>query len=137
MKYLAMIIMDSDSEDCRNYEKGTPTDQKFVAAMGGLIEEMTRRGVLLGTAGLLPYAQGARVRATGGKLTVTDGPFIESKEVIGGYAMMQTKSKEEAVEWGKAFMQLHLDALGASYAGTLEIRQMFDPEDCASERAKS
>jgi hypothetical protein len=137
MKYLAMIIMDRNGEDCRNYERGTPTDPKFEAAMGGLIEDLTRRGVLLETAGLLPYAHGARVRAEGGKLTVTDGPFIESKEVIGGYAMLRTKSKEEAVELGRAFMQLHLDVLGPSYEGMLEIRQMFDPADFGSEGAKN
>ena len=129
MKYIAMILLDRNSEEARNYEAGVPTDAKFEAAMGAYVEELTKLGVLLEGVGLLPLAKGARVRAAGGKLTVTDGPYIESKEVIGGYAILRVKSKEEAIETGKAFMQLHLDALGPSYEGTLEVREMPDPAD--------
>ena len=67
---------------------------------------------------------------------MTDGPFIESKEVIGGYGILQAKSKEEAIEMGKAFMKLHMDILGPSYEGMLEIREMFDSADCCSEDAQ-
>jgi hypothetical protein len=137
MKYLAMVIMDRTSEAARNYEGGMPPDPKLEESMGKHIDEMTKRGVLLETAGLLPLAQGARVRAVGGKLTVTDGPFIESKEVIGGYAILRAKSKEEAIDLGKAFMRLHLDALGPSYEGTVEVRQMFDPADFNPEGAEN
>jgi hypothetical protein len=129
MKYLAMVLLDRNSEAARNYEAGLPPDPKLEAAMGEYMEAMTKLGVLLETGGLLPLADGARVRAAGGKLTVTDGPFIESKEVIGGYAILRAKSKEEAIESGKSFMQLHLDALGPAYEGTLEVRRMFDPAD--------
>ena len=105
--------------------------------MGRHIEELTSSGALLGMGGLLPLSQGARVRAAGGRLTVTDGPFIESKEIVGGYAILRAKSKEEAIEMGKAFMQLHLDVLGPSYEGSVEVRQMFDPEEAAPEGQKN
>ncbi len=137
MKYLAMVIIDRDSEEARNYEKGTPPDPKFMEAMGRHVEEITRRGALVATAGLHPLANGARVRVAGGKMTVTDGPFIESKEIVGGYAILEAKSKEEAVELGRAFMGLHLEVLGASYQGTLEVRQMFDPSDAPCGVSKS
>ena len=137
MKYIAMVMLDRNSEAARNYEAGMPKNPKLLAAMGKHIEEMTTRGVLLETGGLLPLAKGARVRAVGGKLIVTDGPFIESKEIIGGYAILRTKSKEEAIESGKAFMQLHLDTLGPSYEGTCEVREMFDPIEPEPADAKS
>lgn len=114
----------------KNYETGAPPDPKLIAAIGALAEKMTKAGVLLETGGLLPSAMGARVRAGGGKLTVIDGPFTEAKELIGGYAILQAKSKAEAIELGKTFMQTHTDALGPSYEGELEIRQLFDPSDC-------
>jgi hypothetical protein len=137
MKYLAMVIMDRNSEAAKNYEGGMPPDPKLEAAMGRHIEEMMKRGILLETAGLLPLGAGARVRAAGGKLAVTDGPFIEAKEVIGGYAILRAKSKEEAIELGKDFMKLHIEALGPSYEGTVEVRQMFDPADLTPEGAKN
>jgi hypothetical protein len=74
----------------------------------------------------MPSSTGARVRAAGGRLIVTDGPFVESKELIGGFATIEAGSKEEAIEMGKAFMKIHLDVLGPAYEGELEIRQMFD-----------
>jgi len=137
MKYIAMVMLDRNSEAARNYEAGMPPDPKLEAAMGKYMEEMTKSGVLLEAAGLLPLGKGARVRAAGGKLTVTDGPFIESKELIGGYAILRARSKEEAIELGKAFMKLHLDALGPSYEGAVEVRQMFDPADFDPEGAKN
>lgn len=131
MKYMMMVKMDANSEAGKSYEAGTPPDAKLEAAMGQLIEKMLKIGALVEMGGLLPVAKGAQVRASRGKLMVTDGPFIESKEVIGGYAIMRAKSKEEAIEMGRDFMKLHLDVLGPSYEGELEIRQMFDPEDFA------
>jgi hypothetical protein len=76
----------------------------------------------------MPTAMGAKIRAGKGKLKVTDGPFSEAKEIVGGYAVMRFNSREEAIESGKRFMQLHLDILGPSYEGELEIRQMADLE---------
>ena len=134
---MMMVKVDAQSETGRNFEAGMPPDAKLEAAMGQLIERMLKCGALVGRGGLLPMAKGAHVRAAEGKLAVTDGPFIESKEVIGGYAIMRAKSKEEAVQIGRDFMQLHLDVLGPAYEGELEIRQMFDPEDSASGEAQS
>jgi len=74
------------------------------------------------------------VRVSGRKLTVTDGPFSETKELIGGYAIIEAKSQEDAVEFGKQFMEVHARILGASYDGECEIRQMLDGMDCAPER---
>ena len=84
MKYMIMVQLDRNSTAGKGYDTGTPPDPKLATAMGKHIEEMTKAGVLLQTGGLLPVTHGARVRAARGKLTVTDGPFIESKEVIGG-----------------------------------------------------
>ena len=75
MKYMMMVKTDRNSETGRNYETGVPPDSKLMAAIGKHAEEMIKAGVLLETGGLLPITKGARVRAVGGKLTVTDGPF--------------------------------------------------------------
>jgi hypothetical protein len=137
MKYMMMGIADRNSQVCQDYEAGKPPNPKLMEAIGKHAEKMAKAGILLGTGGLLPLSRGARVRAAGGKLTVTDGPFIESKEVIGGYGILQAKSKEEAIELAKAFMKIHLDVLGPSYEGTLEIREMADSPDCGSGDAKA
>jgi hypothetical protein len=116
-----------------NYEAGRPPDPALLAAVGKLSEEMANAGVLIQSGGLLPSSTGARVRVSGGKMTVTDGPFAETKELIGGFAILEAASKEDAIRLGRQFMQLHADVLGQSYEGTLEIRPMFDPAsaDCA------
>jgi len=127
-----MVKLDANSEAGRNYEAGLPAEPKLEAAMGKLIERMIKSGTLVDTAGLLPVAKGAKIRASRGKLAVTDGPFIESKEVIGGYAILRAKSKDEALKMGTDFMQLHNDILGPSFEGELEVRQMFDPGECGA-----
>ena len=98
-------------------ETDTPPSPQELAAMGKLIDEMTKAGVLLGTGGCAPSAKGARVRIDSGKYTVTDGPFAETKELICGYAIIQVRSKAEAVEWTKRF----LSVVGE---GESEVRQM-------------
>lgn len=120
MKFMMMVKAD------KNYEAGVPPHPKLMAAISKLTEEATRAGVLLETGGLLPSSTGARVRVAGGRLTVVDGPFAEAKELIGGYAILQAKSREEAIELGKGFLKLHADVLGPSYEGELEIRQMAE-----------
>jgi len=120
MRFMMMIKGD------KNFEAGAPPDERLMAAIGKLTEEMTRAGVILETGGLLPSSKGARIRAAGGKLTVKDGPFAEAKELIGGYAIAQLKSKEEAVQMGRDFLKLHVDILGPSYEGECEIRQMAE-----------
>lgn len=131
MKYMMIVKAD------RRYEAGAPLDPKLVEAVAKHADDMARAGILLGTGGLLPSLHGARIHVARGKLSVTDGPFAESKELIGGYAIVCASSKEEAIELGRIFMQIHVDVLGNAYEGELEIRQMFEAEDCASEGARS
>jgi hypothetical protein len=123
-----MLIAKAD----KNSEAGVPPDPRLVAAVRDFVAEMTKSGVLIGTGGLSPSSQGVRTRVSGGKVIVTDGPFVETKEVIAGYAIIDVKSKEEAIEWAKRFWQVHADVLGPSYEGEGEVRQMFDPEHCGA-----
>jgi hypothetical protein len=96
-------------------------------------EDAAKSGTMLGSGGLGPTSLGARVRLSGGQVTVLDGPFTEAKEVIGGYAQFELKSKEEAVESARQFMELH-KKYWPGWEGETEVRQMFGPEDfsCAS-----
>jgi hypothetical protein len=100
---------------------------ELMDAIMKLGEEATRAGALLDTAGLAPSAMGARVQLAGGKLSVTDGPFAEAKEVI-SYALYQVRSKEEAVEWASRFLQLHRD-LWPGWEGDADVLKVFGPED--------
>ena len=92
--------------------------------MGKLIDEMTKAGTLLATEGCLPSALGARVRRSGGTLTVTDGPFVETKELVGGFAILEAASKEEAIALAKTFLDIAGD-------GECEIRQIYTASDAA------
>jgi hypothetical protein len=92
--------------------------------MGKLVEEGMKAGYLLAVEGCMPSATGARVRLSSGKLTVTDGPFTESKEVIGGLALLQANSKNEAIELVKQFLQVAGD-------GECELRQLFEADQNA------
>ena len=103
-------------------ETSTPPSAEYVAKMQKLVEDSMKAGVLLATEGCLPSALGARVRHAGGKVTVTDGPFTESKELVAGFAILQASSKEEAIEIAKTF----LDVAGG---GECEIRQIFTATD--------
>ena len=136
MKYLMMVKLDPHTDEGRRYETGTPPDPRLLAAMGKYSEDMAKAGVLVGTGGLLPSSRGARVRAADGRLSVTDGPFVESKELIGGYAIIDAASRERAIELGQQFMQIHVDVLGPAYQGELEIRQMYDGGGCGDDTAK-
>ena len=120
MRFMMMVKADKD------YEAGAPPSPELMAAIGELTGDMAKTGVLVEAGGLLPSSKGARVRVSGGKLTVTDGPFTEAKELIGGYAILKTNSRAEAVELGKNFMQVHADVLGPAYDGELEIRQLAE-----------
>jgi hypothetical protein len=128
MKYMMIVKLAQNSEAARNYETGAPPPPELMAAIAKLDEKMP--GALLDNGKLLPFAKGASIKAAGGKLTVTDGPFIESKEVIGGYAILEAQSKEEALAMGAAFMQIHVDVFGAAYEAELEIREMAGPSSC-------
>ncbi len=113
-----MIMVKSD-------ENMGPPPKALMVAIGKLGEEAMRAGVMVETGGLLPSAMGARVRLSAGKLMITDGPFAESKELIGGYAVYDVKSKQEAIEWASRFMQLHKEHW-PGWEGEAEIRQIFD-----------
>jgi len=115
----------------RHAEKQGPPPQALMDAINKLVEEEAKAGTMLGNGGLAPSAQGARVRLAGGKVTVIDGPFTETKEVVGGYAQFELKSKEEAVKSAVRFMELHKKHW-PGWEGETEVRQMFDsPADCA------
>ena len=114
----------------KSVERGVPPTQEEMDKMGKLIEQEMKAGTLLATEGCLPSALGARVRISGGKVTVTDGPFTEAKEIIGGYAQFELNSKQQAIESAVTFMELHKKHW-PGWEGETEIRQMFGPEDFA------
>ena len=114
----------------KSVERGVPPSQEEMPKMGKLIEEGMKAGWLLGTEGCFPSALGARVRYSDGKHTVTDGPFTESKEVIGGFAILQANSKEEVIKLAKDF----LEVVGG---GECELRQIYEANACSQPAAKS
>ena len=111
----------------KNVERNTPPSPEEMCAMGKLIEQGFKEGWLLATEGCMPTALGARVRRDGTKISVTDGPFTESKEVVGGFAILKANSKEEAIQMAKDFLAF----VGE---GECELRQIYEqggPEpDC-------
>ena len=102
-----------------------PPPKELLDAIGKLGEEATKAGVFVEAGGLLPTAKGVRIRLAGGKLAVTDGPFSEAKEVIGGFAVYEVKSKEEAVEWATRFLNLHKQHW-PGWEGEVELRQLME-----------
>ena len=100
--------------------------KELMDAIAKLAEEASKAGTMLGSGGLGPTALGARVRLSGGQVTVTDGPFTEAKEVVGGYAIFELRDKEEALAMAREFMQLHLDHL-PGWEGTCEVRAFAGP----------
>lgn len=109
----------------KSTENAGPPPMALMDAIGKLGEEATRAGAMVEAGGLLPSAMGAKVRLSGGELVITDGPFTESKELIGGYAVYDVKSMQEAIEWTSRFMQLHKEHW-PGWEGESEIRQIFD-----------
>ena len=105
----------------------TPPPPELMEAIMQLGAEATAAGALLDTAGLAPSAAGVRVALSGGKLSVTDGPFAEAKETI-SYAVYEVRSKEEAVEWAARFLKLHSD-LWDGWEGDTDVLKVFGPED--------
>ena len=136
MRYMMIVKLTEDSELRRDYEAGKPPTAELLAAIGNLCEKMTAERTLLDTGGLLPMGKGARIKAAKGKLSVTDGPYIEAKEVIGGYAILRAPSLEEAVKMGEDFMQIHLDVLGPKYEAEMEVREMSEAPECGPEGAR-
>lgn len=120
MRFLSMIRINENS--------GQVPNEQLMQDMGKLIDEMTREGTLVRTAGLRPTREGVRVRLRGGKLSTIDGPFTETKEVIGGFAIVEAKSMQEALELTKRFLKVH----GDGWDIECEVRQMEGPECGAS-----
>jgi hypothetical protein len=119
MKYLTFI---RHSESHRQ----TPPPPALMKAMGEFVQKSMKDGILVDTGGLLPSKDGVRIRLAGGKITVTDGPFTEMKEVIGGWAILQTDSKAAAIRVATEFMELHRTNW-PEFEGESELRPMFDP----------
>ena len=121
MKFLSMY---------KSVERNAPPSQEEMAKMGKLVEEGMKAGWLLATEGCLPTALGARVRNSNGKVTVTDGPFTEAKEVVGGFAILRANSKQEAIQLARDFLQV----VGE---GECELRQIFEADTCVQKAATS
>jgi hypothetical protein len=112
----------------KTVERDVPPSQEEMARMGKLIEEGMKAGYLLAVEGCLPSALGARVRLSNGKMNVTDGPFTEAKEVIGGFALFQVNSKAEAIEHARQFLQV----VGG---GECELRQLYEADQNTQARS--
>ena len=120
MRFLT-IYQPGEAQTKRN-EAGVSPSQEEMAAMNKLIEDMVKEGTFISGEGCGPSSKGARVRLSNGKLTVTDGPFTESKELIAGFAIIQAKSRAEAIELTKRFLKVAGD-------GESEIRQLHEASD--------
>lgn len=114
MRFMVIVKADKDSE------AGVLPSEKLLADMGKYNEELAKAGVMLAGEGLQPSSKGARVRFSGKKRSVIDGPFTEAKELVAGFWLIQAKSKEEAIEWVKRV---------PFEEGEVEIRQVFEAED--------
>jgi hypothetical protein len=106
-------------------EKGVMPSEKLIAEMAKYHEELQRAGVLLDASGLKPSSKGWRVKYSGAKRALIDGPFAEAKELIAGYTLIQVKSREEAMEWARRFP----NPAGDGKEGEIEVRQLFELED--------
>jgi hypothetical protein len=118
MRFMVLVKADKDSE------AGVLPNEKLLTEMGKFNEELVKAGVMLAGEGLQSSSKGARVRFSGGKRTVIDGPFAETKELVAGFWMWKVKSKEEAIEWLKR---------APFTEGEVEIRQVFEAEDFGAE----
>jgi hypothetical protein len=121
----------------KHAENSVPPPKELMDAMASLSEEAVKNGTMLASGGLAPTAQSTRVRVSNGQLTVTDGPFTEAKEIVGGFAQFELKSKEEAIEGAVRFMELHKKHW-PGWEGETEIRQIFGQEEfaqCIKERS--
>jgi len=119
MRFMTLV---KSSEECG------PPPQALMEAIGKLSEDATKSGALLETGGLAPMAISNRVRVSKGKILVLDGPYAETKEVVGGYAVFEVESKQEMIDATVKFMELHRDHW-PGWEGETEIRQVFGPED--------
>jgi hypothetical protein len=109
----------------KDSEAGAMPEEKLIATMAAYHEELAKAGVLLDASGLQPSAKGWRIKYSGDKRSVVDGPFTETKELVAGYTLIQVKSKEEAIEWTRRFPNPAVDGK----EGEIEVRQLFELED--------
>ena len=123
MRFMIIVKATKDSE--AEVPPFKPEWEPIFAAMATYHEELQRAGVLLDYAGLQPTKKGWRIKYSGGKRTVTDGPFTEAKELVAGYTLIQVKSREEALEWTRRFPNPMLKD------GEVEVRQLYEPDDLA------
>jgi hypothetical protein len=119
-----MIIRKADAQT----EAGVMPSEELLRSMGQYMEDLAKAGVLLAGEGLHPSSKGSRIRFSGGKPTVTDGPFAEAKELIAGFTLIQVRSRDEALEWVKRW-----PAEDGDGAAELELRQVFEAEDFGEE----
>jgi hypothetical protein len=117
MQFMMKMLMDVD--------KAFEPSAELMSAISKFTDDIAKAGKLVQTGGMASSANISRIRASGGKLTVTDGPFAETKEQVGGYAIVEVKSREEALELGRRFMEIHLKVLGPSFVADSEIQEMF------------
>jgi hypothetical protein len=122
-----MIIVKAN----RDTEAGAMPEEDLIAAMATYHEELAKAGVLVDASGLQPTSKGFRVKYSGSKRTVIDGPFAETKELIAGYTTIQVKSKQEALEWASRFPNPHGEGTDAE----IEVRQFFELEDFGPSKA--
>jgi len=120
MKYMMMFWVDESGETTAD------EDAAMMIAVKSWVDQMTERGVLVHGGALRSAGEAAIVHVRDGEVLISDGPFAETKEQIGGYAIIRAESKAAAIEHGKEFMKLHSDVIGPSYTGRLEIRAMAD-----------
>jgi hypothetical protein len=125
MRFMIIVKATEDSE------AGVMPEERLFDEMASYHEELQKAGVLLDGSGLQPSSKGWRIKYSGGKRTVIDGPFAETKELIAGYTIIQVKSREEAMEWARRFPN---PAIGGK-DGEIEVRQMFELEDFGSSEA--
>ena len=124
MQFLMLIKIANNAD----YEAGKPPPPELEAAMGQLMGEWSKASAMVSAAGLRPTSQAARVRLTAGEVRVSDGPFTEAKEVVGGYSVLDVRSHEEAVEGARRMMQIHLDHW-PGWEGSCEVRRISGPEE--------
>jgi hypothetical protein len=125
MRFMIMVKASKDSE------AGVMPSEELMAPMAKYHEELAKAGVLLDATGLQPTSKGWRIEYSGGKRTLIDGPFAESKELISGYTLIQVKSREEALEWAKRFPS----PFGEKAEGEIEVRQVYELDDFAPSEA--
>jgi hypothetical protein len=125
MRFMIIVKATKDSE------AGVRPTEELFAAMADYHEQLVKAGVLLDASGLQPTSKGWRIKYSGGKRTVIDGPFTEAKELVAGYSIIQVKSREEAIEWTRRFPNPSIDGKD----GEIEVRQLFELEDFGESEA--